>query len=140
MIDADVHRRDSVDQGVVRLVDVRVPAALEALHQVELPQRALEVERLREDLPCKFTQLRHRPRLRQRRRRTCQRMSKRGSSAQTGLSRPSGVRVTRCRNRGTRLRPTLNVGDQVLEGGRLALHDERCPDVDVNQAALGEQR
>ena len=61
-----VHRGDPVDERMVGLRDVRVPRALDALHEVELPQRAIEVERLRPHVSHAVAQLIHRPGPRQR--------------------------------------------------------------------------
>jgi hypothetical protein len=47
----DVHGVDPVDEGLVRLGDDREPALLEAFDEVDLPQRAVAVERAWLD-PC----------------------------------------------------------------------------------------
>ena len=72
--------------------------------------------------------------------RTCQRRSKPGRRPTRGLVRLSDARVTRWRKRGTSASRELDVVEQLVEAGRLALHDRRRPDVDVDRPALGDQR
>jgi hypothetical protein len=53
----DVDARDAVDHGVVGLADDREAAALQALHQPELPERLRAVELLGEDARRQHPQL-----------------------------------------------------------------------------------
>ena len=82
---ADVDRGDAVDERVVGLADVRVALAFEPLDQVELPQRPGQVERLRHHPADQLAQLGGPPGFGNATRRTWRSMSKRASSAQTGL-------------------------------------------------------
>ena len=58
--------------------------------------------------------------------RTCQRRSKRGSSAHTGLASPSGVRLTRWRKRGTRLSRVSTCASSSSKPGRRHLPARSC--------------
>ena len=115
--------------------------AVEALDQVELPERPGEIEGRRHDLADQLAQLL--------------------DSAGSGQPRPPNVpaqiealivgptRVGQLHHRrlphpppvsGYQVKARFNVVEQLGEGRRLALHDHRAPDVDVDRAALGEQR
>ena len=106
----------------------------------ELVVRALEVEGLREDLAGQFAQLGHRAGPRKRR------AADVPADVEAGIVGPDRV-VEAERGAGHALaearhqtEPALDVGDQVVERGRLSLHHDRGAHVDVDRAALGQER
>ena len=131
---ADVERRDPVDESVVGLRDDRVAAALEPLDQVDAPERPVEVERLREDLADEVAELRHRARPGQRH------VLHVPAEVEARVVAPLGVREAERHPRHAlakardEVEPRVDVLEQRVVAGGLALDDHRAADVDVDRA------
>jgi hypothetical protein len=132
---ADVDRRHAVHKRVVGLRDVGVPAA-QPLDHVELPERALHVERLRHDAADDVSKLVEPPRPWHRD------MAHVAADVEPRVVPPDGVLDAErdshdpLAEAGDEEEPLLDVCDQLVVGRRGPLDDDRRPDVHVDRPAL----